>query len=297
MTLATASATPDLAPSVFADYYELTKPRMNMLVLATTLVGYGMATSTWMDWPRLINTLLGTALCAAGAAALNMWMEVEPDRLMPRTRRRPLPAGRLRAPDVLGYGTALALGGSLYLTATVNLLTATLGALTIALYVFIYTPLKRVTSLNTVIGAIPGAIPPVMGFTATTGKLSLEAAVVFAILFVWQMPHFLAIAILYKDDYAAAGFKMLPVVDTDRRFTNVQILLYGLTLVPISMLPTLMGMTGTVYAICAVTMGVAFLYFGVNCARSKTRKDALYLFLASIIYLPILLAVMMLDKN
>jgi heme o synthase len=292
-----ATDTVDGARSRLADYVELTKPRMNFLVLSTTMVGYAMGSQGWSDWPRVINTLIGTALCAGGAAALNMWMEVERDRLMPRTRNRPLPAGRLQAGDAMGFGLALALGGMAYLATTVNLLTALLGAATIGLYVFVYTPLKRVTSLNTIVGAVPGAVPPVMGFTAACGTLTAEAMAVFAILFLWQMPHFLAIAILYKGDYAAAKFKMLPVVDDDLDFTGRQIMLYSAALVPVSMLPSLLGMTGVLYAASAVVLGMGFFWFGLACATAKTRADARRLFFASIIYLPVLLAVMMIDKR
>ncbi|HEV8607720.1 MAG TPA: heme o synthase [Tepidisphaeraceae bacterium] len=285
------------APSRLADLCSLTKPRMNLLVLATTAVGYYMALPRWTSWTPLIHLLLGTALTAAAASVLNQYLERNHDRLMPRTRNRPLPAGRILPTEALLLGIILAITGALYLSLAVNLLTAALGLFTLLSYIFLYTPLKRITSLNTVVGAIPGAIPPVMGFTAVNGALSIQAIVLFGILFLWQMPHFLAIAILYCNDYAAGGFKMLPVIDKDLSVTSRQILLYSLALVPVTLLPVALNMAGAAYFCTATLLGMAFFTFGINVAATKSRDDAKRLFIASIIYLPILLTTLMLNKT
>jgi protoheme IX farnesyltransferase len=283
-------------PSRFADLFSLTKPRMNVLVLATTAVGYYMAIDRWTSWLPLIHLLLGTGMTAAAASVLNQVIERNHDRLMPRTRNRPLPAGRIAPTEALILGIALSLTGTLYLALAVNILTAVLGTFTLLSYIFLYTPLKRITSLNTVVGAIPGAIPPVMGFTAVDGALSPQAISLFGILFLWQMPHFLAIAILYRNDYAAGGFKMLPVIDKDLSVTSRQILLYSLALVPVTLLPVALNMAGAAYFCTATLLGMAFFTFGINVAATKSRDDAKRLFVASIIYLPILLATLMLNK-
>jgi len=295
IVLSAPIATPR-TPSRFADFVSLAKPRMNLLVLATTAVGYYMAIDRWSTWIPLIHLLLGTGMTAAAASVLNQHIERKHDALMPRTRNRPLPAGRIAPTDALLIGIILALTGTIYLALAVNLLTAALGAFTLLSYIFLYTPLKRVTSFNTVIGAIPGAIPPVMGFTAVDGALSPQAISLFGILFLWQMPHFLAIAILYRNDYAAGGFKMLPVIDKDLSVTSRQILLYSLALVPVTILPVALGMAGAAYFCTATLLGLAFFTFGINVAATKSREDAKRLFIASIIYLPILLATLMLNK-
>ena len=287
------------APSRLRDLYELTKPRMNFLVLCTTAVGFYMAPRSGpaAHWLVLLHALLGTAMTAASAAVINQLVERDHDALMPRTRDRPLPAGRILPAEALAMGIVLGVVGVAYLALLVNPLTALLGAITLLSYVFVYTPLKRTTSLNTVIGAIPGAIPPVMGWTAAANALGPEAAALFAILFLWQMPHFLAIAILYKRDYAAGGFKMLPVVDTpDLRMTSRMIVLYGLALIPASLIPSLVRMSGPVYFTAAVLLGLGFLSYCLSAALSRNRADAKKLFFASIIYLPVLLAFMMTDK-
>ncbi len=284
------------APSRLVDFYELTKPRMNFLVVITTMVGFYVASRGPVDWLLLLHTLLGTAMTAASASVLNQLIERNLDALMPRTRNRPLPAGRIAPRDALATGVMLGVTGVAYLTLLVNPLTALLGFVTLASYVFVYTPLKRRTSLNTVVGAVPGALPTVMGCTAALGAISPEAVALFGILFFWQMPHFLAIAILYRSDYVLGGFKMLPVVDEDLNFTSRQIVLYAAALIPVSLTPALIGTAGAVYFACAVLMGRAFLSYGVSCATSRTRADARKLFFASIIYLPLLLAVLMIDK-
>lgn len=297
---ATATAT-DSAPARWVDFYELTKPRMNFLVLVTTLVGFYMAVGDAgggrINWLLLLPTLIGTALCAAGASVLNQYVERDLDKLMPRTKDRPVPAGRITPAEARITGVVMGVAGVITLALCVNALTALLGGLTLLLYVFVYTPLKRVTTLNTVIGAIPGAIPPLMGFTAVDNALSPAALSLFAILFIWQMPHFLAIAILYKRDYALGGFKMLPVVDEAMSTTGRMIVLYSVALIPVSLMPVQVGVAGQAYFAVALMLGLAFLSFGVSCATSKTREDARKLFFASIIYLPALLGVMMLDRT
>ncbi len=285
--------------SRFNDFYELTKPRMNFLVLITTMVGYFMAVrpdDPNSAWLRVIHTAIGTALTAAAAGVLNQVIERDYDKLMPRTRNRPLPAGRISPAEASAYGILFGALGIAYLALLVNPLTALLGAITLVGYLLIYTPMKRWSTLNTVIGAIPGAIPPVMGWTAARNSISPEAVALFCILFFWQMPHFLAIAILYRRDYAAGGFRMLPVVDEPLSITSRQIIMYGVALIPVSLFPAIIGMTGPVYFAAALVLGLAFLAVGVTCSATKTSADARKLFFASIIYLPLLLAAMMLDK-
>ncbi len=285
------------APSArWADYLELTKPRLNFLVVVTTIVGYAMASQGHINWLIFLDTLIGTTLTAAGASALNQCIERDHDARMSRTSRRPIPTGRVSPEESLYFGISLALIGTVHLLLFVNTLTALLGVATLSSYVLIYTPLKRTSSLCTLVGAIPGAIPPVMGWTASTGVLSAESAALFAILFLWQMPHFLAIAILYRDDYAAAGFRMLPVIDPALHATARQILLYTLALIPISLTPAFLNMTGPIYPPIALLLGVVFLAFAATCARRKQRPDARRLFLASIIYLPLLLTIMLIGK-
>ena len=282
--------------SRLVDLYELTKPRMNFLVVITTAVGYYMAVRHSFEWARLLHTIFGTALTAAGASVLNQFIERKYDALMPRTSDRPLPGGRINPADALFFGVTLGVCGVAYLALTVNTLTAVLGAFTLLSYVFVYTPLKRITSFNTVVGAVPGAIPPMMGVTAVTGAISPEALALFAILFLWQMPHFLAIAILYRDDYAAGGFKMLPVVDRDLGVTGRQIVLYSIALIPASLVPVSLGMAGVNYFVTAMLLGLALLSFGISCATTGTRSDARKLFFSSILYLPLLFAGLMIDK-
>jgi protoheme IX farnesyltransferase len=277
------------------DFYELTKPRMNLLVVITTMVGFYMASLPGiLNWILLFQTLLGTAMLAASASIFNQLLEREYDARMPRTRNRPLPTGKVAPIEAFTFGMILGISGTLHLAFAVNPLTAMLGLLTLLSYVLIYTPMKRTTSLNTVIGAVPGAIPPMMGFTAVTDTISPGAIVLFGILFLWQMPHFLAIATLYKDDYTAGGFKMLPNVSAS--LTAKQIVIYTLALIPVSILPTMLNLAGAIYFTIALLLGVGFLLAAIRAARSRERIDSRKLFFASIIYLPLLLAAMMADK-
>ena len=288
----------ELAPSgsKFADYLELTKPRLNMLVLITTLAGFYLGSGDDFHAFRLFNTLLGTALVAAGASALNQFAEREADAKMPRTQGRPLPAGRLQPYEALWFGVVTSLIGSAYLAITVNLPCALLAGLTWYIYLCVYTPLKTHTPWNTAVGAIPGALPPVIGWAAARNQLSLEAAVLFGILFLWQFPHFLAIAWMYRDDYARGGFKMLPLFDPTGIRTGRYMTVLTVLLVAVSLLPTLLGLTGWVYFTGALLLGLAFLAFSLCCTIFGVNNHARRLFFASIIYLPLLLALMTLNK-
>jgi protoheme IX farnesyltransferase len=279
-----------------ADLLEMAKLRLNFLVLVTTMVGYAMAKPDWTDWRRLLHTLVGTALTAAAASILNQYVERPFDGLMNRTKRRPLPAGRVQPIEALALGVVTGIVGLAELFFFVNDLTAALGAVTLGSYILIYTPLKRVTTLCTVVGAIPGALPPVMGVAAAAGVVTPIGWALFGILFFWQMPHFLAIAILYRDDYARGGFKMLPVVDEQLITTSRQMLFYALALIPVTLTPTLLGAAGPIYFVAALSLGLAFLGFVIVCVMTRQRSDARQVFLASILYLPCLLAAMMMDK-
>jgi protoheme IX farnesyltransferase len=289
--------TPVAEKSLAAILSELFKMRLTTLVLLTTLVGFYLGSRPPISWGLMLNTLFGTALLAGGASALNQWLEREHDAKMRRTQDRPLPSGRLTADAVLLIGGSCGVLGLVYLALTVNLLTAALGALTIGSYLFVYTPLKRITTLNTVIGAIPGALPPLMGWTAARGEISGGGWCLFAILCFWQLPHFLAIAWMYRDQYAQAGFVMLPVVDPTGERTGRQALSHTLGLLPVSLCPFLFKMAGPFYLAGALLLGIAFLWCAFQFSRQLTLPRARALFFASIIYLPSLLGLMVLDKT
>lgn len=278
-----------------ADWSELAKPRITFMVLVTAAFGAFLAGQSFPGLPLMGALLIGTGLVAAGASALNQVWEHRTDLLMERTADRPLPAGRMSREAALRFAVVLSLGGLAILLVGTNALTALVGLVSLLSYVFVYTPLKRRTSLSTVVGAVPGALPPVMGWTAVTGQLDLGAAVLFGILFLWQLPHFLAIAWLCREDYAAAGFPMLPVVEPDGRSTGRQATLYAVALVPVSLLPSLLGLGGVAYFVGALILGVAFLGFSVAFSLSYSRTAARRLLLASVFYLPALLAVMVID--
>jgi len=275
---------------------ELTKARLTLLVLLTTLVGFYLGFRGSVDYWLMWHTLLGTALVASGASALNQLLEREHDAKMRRTQNRPLPSGRLQPHTVLIIGTTASIAGLAYLALLVNLITALLGAFSLLSYVFIYTPLKRITWLNTAVGAIPGALPPLMGWTAARGELTSEGWALFAILAFWQLPHFLAIAWIYRDEYARAGFQMLPVIDPDGHRTGRQAVSHTLGLLPVSLCPFLFKLTGPLYLAGALLLGLAFLWCAIQFSRQLTVKRARQLFYASILYLPALLAIMVLDK-
>jgi protoheme IX farnesyltransferase len=282
------------------DYIALTKPRITWLILMSTGVGYFFGHKRdWSgesDWALLLHLLVGTGLIASGTAALNQWYEREADRLMRRTSRRPLPSGKMTAPRALWFGIALAVVGLAELALWVNILSAALGAFTLLSYLFVYTPLKQRSHLSTVIGALPGAMPPLMGYAASYGSLTREAWTLFAILFIWQFPHFLAIAWMYREDYARAGIRMLPVVEPDGMSTARQIILYASTLIPVSLFPVLLGMTGRVYLVGALVLGGWFLYTGVRVAFDLTNGRARQVLLASVIYLPMIYGLMVFDR-
>jgi protoheme IX farnesyltransferase len=281
----------------FPEFLTLTKPRITLLVVATTLVGFYLGANQNDSFWLLFHALLGTALTAAGASALNMALEWEADSKMRRTENRPIPSGRLTRVQGLFFGAFLCLLGSLYLFAFVNLLTASLAVLTATLYLFAYTPLKRRSSLCTIVGAIPGAIPPMMGWTAVRNSLDFEAWWLFAILFLWQLPHFLSIAWLYREDYERGGFPMLPVIDKEGRQTSRQILLETLALLCITLLPVTLRVFEPVYLIGAFLLGSVFFYMGVRLARTKSLCSARRLLLTSVVYLPCLLILMMVTKQ
>jgi protoheme IX farnesyltransferase len=290
-------AAPLAGSTLFSDLAELTKPRITLMVAITTAAGFLLAAQgTPLDLLRLAHTLIATALLSAGACALNQVVERDSDARMRRTASRPLPAGRLDPDTGLLWGVLLVVGGLAYLALSVNLLTALLGASTVALYVFAYTPLKRVSSLSTLVGAVPGAVPPVMGWTAVRDQLEPGAWALFAILFLWQLPHFLSIAWLYREDYARGGFPMLPVDDPDGRRTALQTLLYGGALVPVSLLPSPLGLVGMMYLAGALLLGLGYFAACVVFARQRSESAARRLLLASVAYLPALLAVMLVDR-
>lgn len=278
-----------------ADYLALTKPRLTGLVLLTTLAGFHAATRGPLDGGLLLSTLMGTALVAAGAAVLNQYLERDVDALMRRTRRRPLPAGRVAPEEALAFGVLLSAAGLLYLAFAVRMLAALLAALSLGTYLFLYTPMKRTTPLCTLMGGVPGALPPMIGWAAARDALGIEAWLLFVILFLWQQPHFLAIAWLYREDYAAAGLPMLPVVD-DGDSTGRQAMLYAAALVPASLLPVIHGQAGAPYVVGALVLGAGFLACGAALAIASSRPAARRLFLASLIYLPTLLAWLALNK-
>jgi protoheme IX farnesyltransferase len=279
-----------------ADFVALGKPRVVLMVVLTTLVGYYLGAGFDLDWSRLLHLLVGTALAAAGTLALNQFMERDLDARMERTRGRPLPDGRLQPGEAAVFGGLLTVGGVAYLGVSIGIGCAAVIAVIAVLYLGLYTPLKRVSPLATVLGAVPGALPPVAGWVAARGDLGVGAAVLFAILFLWQLPHTLAIARLYRDDYARAGIRVLPVVDPDGGSTERQIVAGCLALHAAGLLPTLVGLTGGVYFFGAMLLGALFLVVGMAQALRPSAPAARRVVLASVIYLPVLLALMALDR-
>ncbi len=284
------------ARSKAADYLELTKPRISGMVLVTTLAGYYLAATGPMDPLRLTHTLIGTGLVGSGASAMNQVLERGHDALMRRTQNRPLPAGRLSFSESLIFSLALSIGGVAWLGMAINPLCAIVAALTLILYVGVYTPSKRMTFFNTMIGAIPGALPPLIGWSASADALTPAAWTLFAILFFWQLPHFWAIAWLHREDYAAAGFKMLSVEDPSGTKIALRIVGHSIALAAVSLTPTLWGLTGKFYFFVAFGLGLAFLAVGALAALKRTKFHARLLLVASVIYLPLLLAGMALFK-
>jgi protoheme IX farnesyltransferase len=279
-----------------SDFLTLTKPRLNFLVLITTLGGMYIAAPDGVALPILIHALVGTALVAGGAAALNQVWERDTDSLMRRTRMRPIPSHRLRVSDAAWFGTLLSAAGLIELTWKVNPLAAVVAAATLVSYVFVYTPLKTRTSLSTLVGAVPGALPPVIGWAAATGTISIQAVVLFGIVFLWQMPHFFAIAWLYRDDYEHAGIPLLPVLEPDGRRTGQQALLYAAVLWPVSLLPAVLHIADVPYSIIATILGFGLIALSAVFARERTTKTARNLFLYSILYLPLLWSALVIDR-
>ena len=292
-----AAQSPPRTASALSDLADLVKARLSLLTVATAMAGFALGVKDSWSWLLLAATLTGTALSAAGAAALNQWWEREYDARMKRTRERPLPAGRMAVSDALITGAVLSLSGVLCLALFANALAAGLAAATILVYILVYTPLKRVTTLNTIIGAVPGALPPLIGWTAARGSINAEGVTLFAILFLWQMPHFLAIAWLYRADYAQAGFRMLSENDESGAVTGRQAFLYALALLAVSLLPSVFFAYSAVYFYGALLLGAGFASVAANFAVSGGSVPAArWLFLASIAYLPLLLALMVLAR-
>jgi len=274
----------------------LTKPRLNLLVLVTTWVGVYLAAPGGVAPMILLHTLVGTALVAGGASALNQVWERDTDRLMRRTHARPLPDGRLSVAEGTWFGVLLAGCGLAELALAVNVLCASVAMVTLVSYVLVYTPLKTRTSLSTLVGGVPGALPPVIGWSAATGEIASPALVLFSIVFLWQIPHFLAIAWLYRDDYARAGMPLLPVLEPDGRRTGQQALLYAAALWPVSLMPAVVGLADLKYSLVGTALGLVFIWLSALFARERTTVTARRLFLFSIIYLPLLWGALVIDQ-
>ena len=279
------------------DYIELTKPRITALILVCTAVGYWFGYRPPFHFLTLVHLLLGTALMASGTAALNQWYEVDSDARMRRTCQRPIPSGRIQPGQGLAFGVLLSTAGFAELWFGTTALAAALGLFTLLSYMLVYTPLKRRSPVCTTVGALPGAMPPLIGYAAASGKLDAQALALFLILFVWQFPHFYAIAWMYREDYARGGIRMLPVIDPDGESTARRIVAASVLLIPISLIPRVLGMTGSIYPAAAITAGLALLYFGVRLGRERTYPRARHVLLASVIYLPALFAIMVMNRR
>jgi len=279
-----------------AAYAELTKPRITFLIVLTSAAGFALASPGTVNYSALLSAMFGIALLSSGIATLNQYIERDLDSLMRRTADRPLPSGKLHPNEALIFGWTLTIGAEVYLALMVNPLSALLGLTVIAGYLFAYTPLKTRTTLSTMVGAFPGAVPPLIGWAAARGEIGLEAWVLFAILFLWQFPHFLAIAWMYREDYGRAGILMLPVVEPEGRVTAQQIVVYTVLLLPVSLLPALLGTSGKIYFVGAIVLGLLFLYSSIRAAMSKSRQEAKRLLLASVIYLPLLFILMVVNR-
>lgn len=277
-------------------YVDLAKPRVVSMVLVTALVGFYLGTSGGIDYWVLFHMLFSTALSASGTLALNQYLERDLDALMLRTRSRPLPAGKLEPDEALMFGSIVGAIGIIYQTFAVGPLPAMVTAATSVSYLFLYTPMKRWTPLCSLVGAVPGALPPVTGWAAAADGLGIGAWVLFSILFLWQLPHSLAIARMYRDDYARAGIRLLPVIDPDGGSTGRQIIITSMALLSVALLPTLVRLSGALYFFCALGLGLMLLAYSVQLARTRALADARRLLFASLVYLPTLLAIMAFDK-
>ncbi len=285
-----------LALSRAADFIELVKPRLVLMILVTTAAGFYIGSHTPVNWFQCLHTLIGAGLTAAGVLGLNQYLERDIDAQMKRTQDRPVPGGRMSPLVALLFGVMLTGSGMLYLTFIVNPLSGLVISLIVASYLFLYTPLKRKTSLCTLIGAVPGALPPVVGWAAARGTVTAEAWVLFAILFLWQLPHSLAIAYIYREDYAKAGLRLLPVIHPDGASTRRQIVMNCVALLAIGLLPALLSIAGGIYFLIALLSGLAFLAFGIYLGVARSVQAARYLLYASLLYLPIVFIAMALDK-
>lgn len=296
------SATTDAARSLnvrqrIDAFVELTKPRIAFMLVLVSAAGFYVASGTSFQLSLFAVSMLGITLLALGVAALNQWFERTTDRLMERTAERPLPTGKVSSSEALVFGIALCLLAEIVLLAFVNILTAILGLVVIVGYVLLYTPLKTRTSASTAVGAIPGAMPPLMGWTAAANEISLGAWALFALLFLWQFPHFLAIAWMYREQYAKAGIVMLPVVDIDGRITARQIIIFTIMMLPVSLAPFFFGFAGAVFLAGAAILGILFLWESIKMARSKTREGARRLLFVTVLYLPLYFLLLVLDRG
>jgi len=280
-----------------SDFVALTKPRVVSMILITTWVGFYLGSHGPTDYFLLLPTLVGTALAAGGTLTLNQYLERDIDALMERTRLRPLPDGRLQPIEALVFGVVLTAVGVGYLAVAVNPLSAAVTATITLTYLLLYTPMKRITPFCSIVGAIPGALPPVIGWAAVRNGFGVEAGILFAILFLWQLPHSLAIGQLYRQDYARGGFRLLPVVEPDARSTARQVVNNCMALVAVGLLPTVVGLAGPFYFVAAMVLGIGFLGYGVRFARQRNEAAARQLLFASLIYLPAILIAMALDKT
>jgi len=287
---------PKKADTIIEAYFELTKPSITFLILISTALGYYLGGKGISDYQHFFFTLLGSCLVSSGSGALNHFAELESDKVMRRTNFRPIPSGIIAPENAMSFGIALILIGSGILYWTINPLTSILALITSLMYLFIYTPLKKLTWLNTSIGAIPGSIPPVGGWVAATGRLDSEAWILFAILFFWQHPHFYAIALMFKDDYKKADLKMLPVVEPDGIRTNRQIIWHSLLLIPVSIMPVYIGLLGMVYFWIALILGLGYLISGIILANKYSIENARFVLKFSVFYLPILFLIIMVDQ-
>ncbi len=282
--------------TTLSDFYELTKPSIVWLILMSTLMGFYLATTGPMPYALLVNTVIATSLLAGGTGALNQWWERSADARMRRTLGRPLPAGRIQPATALVFSIGLSIAGLAYLYAATNALSFSLGVFVLVAYNLVYTPLKFHVWWSTFIGAFPGAAPPLLGWTAASNELSIEGWALFGVLFLWQFPHFYAIAWMYREDYDRAGIRMLPVVEPDGVSTGRQIIAYSLALIPVSMAPAWLGMASVWFAVPAFLLSAGYLYYGILLARKKTRTQARSLLRASVLYLPLLYLFLLIFK-
>jgi protoheme IX farnesyltransferase len=293
---AAAPLAPPAARVRAAAYVELTKPRITVLVMLTAAAGYFLGAGRTPDYLRFLHTMIGVGLLSSGIAALNQYMERALDARMRRTMLRPLPSGRLTGRAALLFGLALTVAAEVYLLALVNPLSALLGLGVVVGYLGLYTPLKTRSSLSTLVGAFPGAVPPLLGWAAATGRVSVGGFALFAILFLWQFPHFFAIAWMYREDYARAGILMLPVVEPEGRLTGQQIFLWTLLLVPVSLAPVALGLGGALYFVGALVLGLLFLSSSIAAFLTLSRRNARRVLLASVLYLPFLFGLMVINQ-